>query len=266
MSDEAQVLENTPSVTDAPLVSDSGGEPQGAPASVASAASPAVADAPVSKVDAATTIVDAPTKTVSPTSLLGDAEGDKPASEADASAPVVEEAAAESAPAVEYQEFVLPEGFVVKDPAVFNEVTGIFKQHGVPQELAQGLIDKHLATVQREAAAAAESAVEKYKASAETQRVQDFDRRVNDGLEASKAAFGNRFDATVKTAASVLSNYGKEYAQAFRSKLDAAGLGTDPDVVGYLYKLGVALGEGKAVPASPQTPQAPVSRSAKRYA
>ena len=225
-------------------------------------ASPVVADATVSTDTPA--VEAAPVAKVSPTSLLGEGQGDKPATEADAQSPVAEEAAAEAAQAVEYQEFVLPEGVTVQDPEKMGKFTEMLGKYNAPQELGQELVDLHVATLQREMTAAAEEAIKQYKSQSEVTQREDFNRKINDSLEQTKQVFGNRFDATVQTVGSVMS-YGGEYTEGFRKALNDAGLGTNPQVVGFLYKLGVALGEGSAVPAAKPVPQQPPGRAARRY-
>lgn len=261
MTAEATVSTNTDSTPIVESSVDTGvGAPESgvAPGSTATEASPTVVDPNVSAAPVEEAAAPAPA------TLLGDEAVQAPAEDpgqGQASDTAEPDAALPTTAPITYAEFVLPEGVTVQDPDLMGKFTEALGKHNAPQELGQDLINMHLEQVQK----AAESAITQYREQAETAQREDFTRKINDGLEQSKQKFGNRFDATVQTAVSVLDNYGGEYGKEFRDVMNKAGLGTNPAVVGLLYKLGVALGEGSAVPAQKPVPQQVPGRAARRY-
>ena len=139
--------------------------------------------------------------------------------------PAEPEAGKKPAAAVpEKYEFKLPEGATLEGP-LLEEVTGLFKKHGMSQETAQEMVDFH--SKQMKAAADAPS-----KLWQDTQEVW------LDEIKSSPDLGPKMTDGTLGASVSkMISTLPVEQAKAFRDALNFTGVGNNPAIVRGLYAI-----------------------------
>lgn len=209
------------------------------PAPAAPAADPVAPPAdPTPPADPATPPADpAPADTATPpadpddsddTALGGkkpDADPDKPADPADPEAPahVIPEA----------YELTAPEGLTI-DADLLAEATPIFKEAGLSNDQAQAILP------------AAKSLMEKTQQSTLQSLIDSGNQQRKAWLDAAKAdeqIGGNKWDASLGSAAKALDALGHPEGSEFRTALNETGFGNHPEMIRIFARLGEMVGE-----------------------
>lgn len=132
-----------------------------------------------------------------------------------------------------YEPFTLPEGFQADDKFM-EAAQARFKELGLTQEAAQGLVDMYT----ERARADAEAPFNAYKAQRETWRSEIVsDPTIGDGKD-------NLKPEVRATLAKAIDSLGEESARAFREALDFTGIGDNPAFIRGLYALAQGRVEG----------------------
>lgn len=202
-------------------------------APAADAPAPAAAPAPAT---------DAPAPTAEPTSLLGaeseapKAEGEQPAAEpeTDGDKPADDAEKDDDKPdgaPEEYADFVLPEG-VELDEDVLPDVKALFKELGLPQELAQSTLEKLLA-IQEKMLPTPEQQHEQM-----TQNIA----RLNADLAAQTKALpeigGENFPASLAAASKVMMSFA---SPELRELLNYTAVGSHPEFFKFIHAIGTKM-------------------------
>lgn len=168
----------------------------------------------------------------------GTPEGDAPAaddagSEGEATTPDEGEGGEEKGEEPEgapekYEEFEVPEGYVMKDESLtqFQEYA---RERNLSQEQAQELINFHAENVQ---------AIFKDQADA-------WEQTRNDWIQSAKAdkEFGGmQFNENMKHVAAAVKQFG---TPELKNVLNESGLGDNPELVRFFYRVGKLVGEGE---------------------
>jgi len=165
-----------------------------------------------------------------------------------------ETAPAEEPPAIAY-EFTLPEGVKLEDKAL-EEFKSVLGEHRAQPELAQKLLDRHIAEVNR----IHEQTQQRQHDVWETTQTQ-----WRDQVKADPEIGGSRFETTITTCAGLVRNYGgsqQEIAELTQA-LNYTGAGNNPAIIKWIARIGAALKEGRPAPSAP--PAQPQTRAQRRY-
>lgn len=252
----------TPAATEAPPVASAPAPaaaiPSAEPAAVAATAAAPEPAAAAPEPPAPEAAPVAATPEPEPASLLG--EAGKPAPETPAPATPEAPVAATEPPAapVPVYEFKFPEGAEAPPAEELKPFTDLLGASRVPPEAGQQLLDLHLAEVQKYAERLSQHQDNVWK---ETRA-----NWVND-LRQDPDLGGNRFQATVQVCGQLIEQFGgsPEQKAELRQAFNATGMGDHPALVRFLHNIGVAMGEGRPVPASKPVPMVP-RRADRRYA
>ena len=137
----------------------------------------------------------------------------------------------------------MPEGMTMNEE-LLTEVTPLFKEAGISQEVAQKFIDINSKQIQ---------ALEQGKADSFNQLTQEWrDASVND-----KEFGGDKFDQSVANARLALDNFG---SPELSKLLNETGLGNNPEVIRFMNKVGSLTKEDQ--PGAPGTPGGQPKKSA----
>jgi len=189
-----------------------------------------------------------PAPVAEPTSLLGEAEKTE---EAPAKEPQAQQ---EQAPIV-YQPFKLPDGGVVPAERM-GKATELFAQGRLPQELAQSLVDEHVAEIARIQKEASEHQVKFW---------EDTQNSWKDSVRNDPEMGGSRYETTVATCRKVLNDCVKddaERAELFQM-LHVTGAGNHPAMFKLLLRVAGMMKESVPQPGTPIGQQQ--TRAQKRY-
>jgi hypothetical protein len=154
-----------------------------------------------------------------------DADPDKPADPADPEAPahVIPEA----------YELTAPEGLTI-DADLLAEATPIFKEAGLSNDQAQAILP------------AAKSLMEKTQQATIQTMIDGGNQQRKAWLEAAKAdeqIGGNKWDASLGSAAKALDALGHPEGSEFRTALNETGFGNHPEMIRIFARLGQRVGE-----------------------
>lgn len=235
--------------------------PAVAPVEAAPSPSPAAATEPAAPVVTPPAEAAAPVAPVvetkapeAPSSLLAD--------EAAPEAPKAEEPKpAEAKPVPTYEKFSLPEGIQLEEKALgeFTKHLGEFEldagsDHTKVSALGQKLVDFYVAEQKR----TVEAQHEQWRATNE---------QWQEAFRADPEIGGNRRETTLKTAKSMITQFGgnAEQQKELKTALGMTGAGNHPAVIRLLNNIGKALGEGRPVPAIVPKSPVPDRKSTRRY-
>lgn len=239
--------------------------PTPAPAAAAGDAAPAAASAPAAPTAAPADVAPAqPDATETPPSpkpsLLGEAAAKpapEPAKPAEA-APATPETPPEEAAPPTYEKFNLPEGITLQEEQLGNYVK-ILGEHKAPQELGQKLLDFHLGEIARLQKAASDAQHDVFNRTRE---------EWVDQIKSDPDLGGNRFHTALRTAASVIEQYGgtPEQQAELRAALNYTGAGDHPALVRLLHNIGKSLTTEARPVVATKPPAMAASKAQRRYA
>lgn len=200
-------------------------DPVTPPADPAPAADPATPPADPKPADTAPSDPDADPDDSDDTALGG---GKKPADPADPADP---EAPAHVVP--EAYELTAPEGMTI-DAALLEEATPIFKDLNLDNEGA----NKLLPVAKRIADSSRDATVQSMIDAGNQQR-----KAWLDAAKADEQIGGNKWDASLDSAAKALDAFGYAEGSEFRNALNETGFGNHPEMIRIFAKLGQMVGE-----------------------
>jgi hypothetical protein len=157
----------------------------------------------------------------------------------------------------ERYEFKAPEGIAI-DPKLVDDITPIFKEAGINQEVAQKLFDFHTKALQDAAKAPTDTM--------NTMRA-DWRTKVSADPELAKAVNGDKtgLDAVKLDIGRALTHLPANEAADFRAAMDLTGAGDHPAFVKAFWKLSQLITEGRHVNGANPSPlgQKPPGEAAK---
>ncbi len=229
-----------------------------APATPATPASAAPAAAPAAPPSSTAAPAQTPAAATSekPIAAAASPEPSKPAEPPKRPDSLIPDPAAEGAKpaeagAPEKYEFKAPEG-VTLDPGALGEFETFAKEKNLSQDMAQSLLDRHVAEIKKQTEGIYNSWFETQKG---WQAEIIADKNIGgDKLPASKAAIGR-----------VLNFLGPVEGKAFREALDFTGAGNNPAVFRGLVKLAERFSEGTSVKGNPTTAALPKTAASVLY-
>ena len=173
---------------------------------------------------AETKTTDSPVKADAQTQTDKDASAVAEAAKAKADADAAKPAGAPE----KYTDFVLPEG-VKLDEAALGEFSPVAKELNLTQDQAQKLVDLQIAAIKRNG----ESQIAQF-----AQQVKDW----GEAAKSDKEYGGEKFDASVTSARLAVSKFG---TPELTKLLNDTGMGSNPEVVRFMVKVGNAMSEDK---------------------
>ncbi|KQN10270.1 hypothetical protein ASE85_02445 [Sphingobium sp. Leaf26] len=203
---------------------------------------PAADPAPAAPTDPATPPADsAPADPAAPAAADPDDDGDtalggkKPAVDPDKPTdPAPADPDAPAAPVVpEAYELTAPEGMTI-DADLLTEATPIFKEAGLTNDQAQAILP------------AAKSLIEKTQQSAVQTMIDAGNQQRKAWLDAAKAdeqIGGNKWDASLGSAAKAFDALGHPEGSPFRTALNETGFGNHPEMIRIFARIGEMVGE-----------------------
>ena len=126
----------------------------------------------------------------------------------------------------QYAEFNVPEGVALNADGV-NEIKSFAKEHNLTQESAQKIADLGVSMMQRWA----DQQVEQHKATV---------NRWSEDAKADKEIGGDALDASLALSKKVIDTYG---SAEFSEFLNQSGLGSHPEMIRLLTKIGKSISE-----------------------
>lgn len=127
---------------------------------------------------------------------------------------------------IEYKDFTLPEGWEIDKDAI-GEFKSVAKELGLTQEQAQKLVDMQTKF----------SGKQNESLQSSWDKVQEHWRSE---AEADKEFGGTNFQANVGVAKKALDKYG---TPELREVIEVTGMGNNPELIRFLYRVGKTLGE-----------------------
>lgn len=195
--------------------------------------------------------------------LTAEEQAAKDAADKEAADKAVAEFTPHGAPEGDY-EFDMPEGVEV-DKSMLDAFTPVAKELDLSTPGAQKLVEMYIEKVQP---AVAEAIVKGIETDVENQKAQfaaDTKAMILEDAKAEKAEdrifAGDNLEAVTRTSARALDRFG---SPELRTLLDASGLGNNPEVVKFTYKIGKLVGEDNDFTRGGHVPQ-PKSREEKYY-
>lgn len=233
---------STPAATETPATPAAEAAPAAAPAadpmftstSDAPAAAPAADPAPAAA-PAADPATPAPAETKPEETPAEKPEGEKPEGEGKP-----EEGAPET-----YEAFTLADGFEV-DQQALEAFSPVFKELGLTQEQAQGLVNLDIERQQRTIAAEQDQ---------HDATLAQWEQEARDDKEVGGVAF----DQNVATAKQALDAFGTPELTAY---LDASGLGNHPEIIRVFNKFGREIGSDRLLALGSRAPGSKTQKSA----
>lgn len=216
----------------------------------------AAAEAPAATASPA---AEAPAAPAPVASLLGN----EPAAEAPEAAPAAadgeqaakaDEAKAEDPKAADgapeaYAEFTAPEGLEL-NPAIMPELGEVFRELNLPQDKAQGVLNKLLA-IQAKAEGTPEQQIE-----AQNSQIAEINAQLAEQSRNLPELGGENFNRTMEIAGKVMAKFG---TTEFRELINYTAVGSHPEFVKFIHAIGSAMSDdvfenGGAAPGGQKTP------------